>query len=818
MERKSRHAILVAFIFLCLFSITDKKYEEVYAKETAVLDISECSVSPKNAKPGDTVSWKIKTLQNYSKVDIQLYFKTPTGKEMYVDNYWELEKDKDGYFEFKYVIPDMGEGDGEYQIYHMRIWNYDIEQYVDISSDDTDMSSLSIQINGQKKDITAPVIDKENIMVRCEKDRVYVDIPVIESESGIQESGYEIVYFDNNTNSWKTHGNYRFLGKGYANESGIVTLDQNVSEFKENIVYGIRTATIIDNAGNERTVNIQEYPNGDELNSIPEKWRFIVTKSSNDIDDDDNSQEDNTMLLDMSNSEVSSQTASAGDVITWNLKFADGYVPHSLNLVYPDGYYSNSNWYYRELTNWRLEDDGRYSCSFVVPIAGYNGLYKISGINCCKESGDGEIYTVNAKDSVYDGEYYEDLSSLYVNVEGLAEDTLPPSYDVNNMSIQIEEGNINVFVPTEDDKSGVNDIYVGWCYFDKVQNMWQPLQYGVTFESNDMEKTSGGYIGKYDLRNFLTIVREMWVDESIDIFGIGFLSITDEAGNKAMQIILPGYLSYEEEDKRVGLNAISEALRFVVEGNNTHEHSYSTEWTVDVAPTCEKKGSKSHHCLAPNCDSKSDITEISVTGQHTYGEWIITQEATVDSEGKKERVCTICGTKEYETITKSMNSVSDKANLSETVDSEKKIYKKGMEFSDGNNEYKIKTKNGKKGTVVYEGTNKKSQKIKIPKTVKVDDATYTVTEIAAKAFKGDNELTSVTIPEGIIKIGKNSFYGCKNLKTITIKSTNLKSVEKNAIKNINKNATIKVPKNLYGKYKKLFKSNTGYKKSMKIKK
>ena len=52
----------------------------------------------------------------------------------------------------------------------------------------------------------------------------------------------------------------------------------------------------------------------------------------------------------------------------------------------------------------------------------------------------------------------------------------------------------------------------------------------------------------------------------------------------------------------------------------------------------------------------------------------------------------------------------------------------------------------------------------------------------------------------------------------TIKSTVLKSVGKNALKNIYKKATIKCPKKRLSAYKKLFKSNTGYKNTMKIKK
>ena len=90
--------------------------------------------------------------------------------------------------------------------------------------------------------------------------------------------------------------------------------------------------------------------------------------------------------------------------------------------------------------------------------------------------------------------------------------------------------------------------------------------------------------------------------------------------------------------------------------------------------------------------------------------------------------------------------------------------------------------------------------------------------IAAKAFKGDTKMKTVVIPSTIRKIGKEAFAKCKNLKSITIKTTYLssKTVGANAFKGIYAKATIKVPKKQKKAYQKLLKAK-GVGKKVKIK-
>lgn len=82
----------------------------------------------------------------------------------------------------------------------------------------------------------------------------------------------------------------------------------------------------------------------------------------------------------------------------------------------------------------------------------------------------------------------------------------------------------------------------------------------------------------------------------------------------------------------------SDKCGYIIKGEaiDPLRHDHSKEWTVDVEPTCETKGSQSHHCT--RCDDKADVKEIPAKG-HAYGEWKVTTPATCTEEGVETRVC-----------------------------------------------------------------------------------------------------------------------------------------------------------------------------------
>ena len=150
-----------------------------------------------------------------------------------------------------------------------------------------------------------------------------------------------------------------------------------------------------------------------------------------------------------------------------------------------------------------------------------------------------------------------------------------------------------------------------------------------------------------------------------------------------------------------------------------------------------------------------------------------------------------------------------------------KLLKLGKSLKDkkGKAIYKVILLKEDKVEVKYvKPVNKKSKTVTIPDTVTLSDGTVAeVTNISAKAFKGNTQMTKVILGKNVKSIGKEAFRGCKNLKSITIKSKKLtyKNVGNKAFSAIPNTAKIKVPKSRLAAYKKLL-NRKGLSKKAKI--
>lgn len=133
----------------------------------------------------------------------------------------------------------------------------------------------------------------------------------------------------------------------------------------------------------------------------------------------------------------------------------------------------------------------------------------------------------------------------------------------------------------------------------------------------------------------------------------------------------------------------------------------------------------------------------------------------------------------------------------------KKNVKVGSVHKVGNYKYKITSKSAKTITLTKKVAKKKT--VTVPSTVKISGITFKVTAIGANVWKNDKTLQSVVIGKNVKKIGAKAFYGAKNLKKMTIKTTKLSSVGSGACKGVSKKITIKVPAGKKKAYQKLLK-------------
>ena len=231
----------------------------------------------------------------------------------------------------------------------------------------------------------------------------------------------------------------------------------------------------------------------------------------------------------------------------------------------------------------------------------------------------------------------------------------------------------------------------------------------------------------------------------------------------------------------------------------SHCHNYSTEWSIDAT-------NHWHECA---CGEKADVAA------HTFDAGKVTKAPTETTEGVKTFTCTVCGATKTEIIPATRKTgtpnTSGTTGTPDTPGMDKTIPSVGTKLKDaaGKAVYKVTSADKTNPTVEYTApVNKNAKSVTIPATIKVNGITYKVTSIAKNAFKNNKKLTKIIIGKNVASIGAKAFYGCKKLKSITIKTTKLtgKKVGKQVFKKIHAKATIKVPKSKFKAYKKMLKA------------
>lgn len=193
--------------------------------------------------------------------------------------------------------------------------------------------------------------------------------------------------------------------------------------------------------------------------------------------------------------------------------------------------------------------------------------------------------------------------------------------------------------------------------------------------------------------------------------------------------------------------------------------------------------------------------------------------ACVGTTKKTEYVNLIPGKGTYQYMVYAWDGTRFFAVYDQTAVKCKTIYaKKGKTYQADGCKYKVLKSSASARTVAFAGVTSKSVKaVRIPDSVVIDGLTYKVTEISAQALKGKKKLKTVSVGQNVTKIGKNAFYGCRQLVQIVVQGKKVTSVGSNAFKGTGSKANVYVPASSLGKYRKLF-AGKGLSKDAKIKK
>lgn len=210
-------------------------------------------------------------------------------------------------------------------------------------------------------------------------------------------------------------------------------------------------------------------------------------------------------------------------------------------------------------------------------------------------------------------------------------------------------------------------------------------------------------------------------------------------------------------------------------------HSFDTEWTTDLEPTCAEPGRKSKHCnhswknadgVEESCPVQSNVTLLQPK-DHVWGTWTTTAAASHGKAGEQKRTCSVCAASQNRAVADGHVIGDDGTckSCSVSVSTVKTTYEDW--------EYLVDESDGTVLLKKYTGT---KENILIPATMNVEKEDGTMTgEIPCK-FAGGYErrtqsgvfasnkkcsIKAVSFEDGVrITDMTNMFYGCSDLETV----------------------------------------------------
>lgn len=386
--------------------------------------------------------------------------------------------------------------------------------------------------------------------------------------------------------------------------------------------------------------------------------------------------------------------------------------------------------------------------------------------------------------------FYNDYNEYFpAKREGIIS-LLKPIKEAGNIDGVGMQSHIDTARPLEGDSGYMTTVRK---FRDELGLQIHVTELDIGMAAGDTEESQGDYYQKF----MEALLKEK--RDGANITSLTFWGLTDGLSWRPGEQCL---LFRDDLSRKPAFEGVIKAIGYTGEGNDKEDN--------ENPPPAEKTVIKDAY--------------ISSIPSQVYTGRALKPAFTVTCNGKKlvkDRDYTVAY-KNNINIGKALAVVCGKGDYEGTAQKEFTItVKKNKVYTVGDYKYKITdAKTNGKGCVALAGiksnaVKKRLKKINVAATVKIGGKSFKVTSIGRAACQGCPKAAAVTIGSNVTGIGEKAFYNCKKIKKITIKSTKLKSVGKNALKNIHAKAVVKTPKRKLKAYRKLLKSK-GLKRGTKI--
>ena len=199
------------------------------------------------------------------------------------------------------------------------------------------------------------------------------------------------------------------------------------------------------------------------------------------------------------------------------------------------------------------------------------------------------------------------------------------------------------------------------------------------------------------------------------------------------------------------------------------------ETEIEIAPETEIE----IETQIPPASQPEDETETSVTAEpetekhrHAYGKWVVSQKNTCTEDGRQYRSCA-CGETETKTVPATGHSYTRGDTISPTATEDGYTKYTCTECRDSYTEAIVpiafEVTSANRHMVGYTGAS--YEELVIPAVFRDGGTWYRVTNIGVDAFSNCTELTSVTIPDSVVRIRTSAFTACRNMTSVTLPSS-----------------------------------------------